>query len=77
MGNAYLETRRKDELYIIAGADFGKLEGHILVIYEARYGPRTGGRCWHEQFADCSHQEGFVPCKAESDLRMRPSGDAY
>jgi len=30
IGNAYLEAKTKEKLYIIAGPEFGKLQGHIL-----------------------------------------------
>ena len=73
IGNAYLEVRTKEKLYIIAGPEFGKLEGHILVIYKALYGFQTSGLCWHERFADCLCQEGFEQCKAEPDIGMRPN----
>ncbi len=75
IGNASLETKTQQRLHIIAGPEFGKLEGHILVIYKAQYGRRTSGLCWHERFADCLRQEGFEPCKAEPDIWMRPNGD--
>jgi hypothetical protein len=31
-GNAYLESRTKEQVYIIRGPDFGTLEGHTLLI---------------------------------------------
>ncbi len=77
LGNAYLEVKTKEILYIIAGPEFRTLDGHILVIYKALYGLRTRGLRWHERFSDCLHQEGFKPCKAEPDIWMRPNGDVY
>ena len=77
IGNAYLEVKTKERLYIIAGPEFGKLEGHILVIFKALYGLRTSSPHWHERFADCLRQEGFEPCKAEPDIWMRPNGEVY
>ena len=38
IGNAYLEAKTKEKLYIVAGPEFEELEGHILVIYKALYG---------------------------------------
>jgi hypothetical protein len=52
IGNAYLEAETKERVYIIAGAEFGELEGHTLVIFKALYGLRTSGLRWHERFAD-------------------------
>ena len=38
IGNAYLEAKTKEKLYVVAGPEFEELEGHILVIYKALYG---------------------------------------
>ena len=64
-------------VHIIAGAEFGELESHTLVIIKALYGLQTSRLRWHERFADCLHDMGFTPSKAEPDIWMRPSGDAY
>jgi hypothetical protein len=77
IGNAYLEAETKERVYIIAGAEFGDLEGHTLVIFKALYGLRSSGLRWHERFADCLRDMGFTPSKAEPDIWMRPNGDAY
>ena len=53
IGNAYLEAYTDEKVYIIAGPEFGKLEGHILIIQKALYGLRTSGVRWHERLADC------------------------
>jgi hypothetical protein len=63
--------------YIIAGPEFGQLEGHYLIIVKAFYGLRMSGLRWHERFADCLCNEGFSPCKAEPDIWMRLNGDLY
>jgi hypothetical protein len=77
IGNAYLEARSLEKNYIVAGPEFGELEGHYLVIYKALYGLRTSGLRWHERFADCLRAEGFAPSKAEPDIWMRLNGDVY
>jgi hypothetical protein len=53
------------------------LTGHYLVIVKALYGLRTSGLRWHERFANCLHNEGFSPCKAEPDIWMRLNGYLY
>jgi hypothetical protein len=77
IGNAYLEAFTMERNYIIAGPEFGQLEGHYLIIVKALYGLRTSGLHWHECFADCLRNEGFSPCKAEPDIWMRLNGDLY
>jgi hypothetical protein len=59
IGNAYLEAKTKEKVYIIAGSEFGELEGHTLIIDKALYGLRTSSARWHERFADCLRNMGF------------------
>ena len=73
IGNAYLEAETSEKVYVIAGPEFGPLQGHILIIHKALYGLRSSGFQWHERFADCLAEMGFKPCKAEPDIWMRPS----
>jgi Reverse transcriptase (RNA-dependent DNA polymerase) len=68
VGNAYLEARTKEQLYIIGGPEFETLEGHTLLIENAFYGLRSSGLCWHQRFADVVRDLRFSPCKAEQDL---------
>jgi hypothetical protein len=51
IGNAYLEAKTSELLFIIASPEFGDLEGHMLVIYKALYGLRSSGLHWHECFS--------------------------
>jgi hypothetical protein len=67
----------KEWNYIVAGPEFGQLEGHYLIIVKALYGLCTSGLCWHECFADCLHNEDFSPCKAEPDIWMKLNGNLY
>ena len=68
IGNAYLEAKTLEKVYVVAGKEFGDREGHALIIYKALYGLRTSGVRWHERFADCLRDLGFEPCKAEPDI---------
>jgi hypothetical protein len=38
IGNASLEACTDEKIFIVAGAEFGEREGHILVIFNALYG---------------------------------------
>ena len=77
IGNAYLEAKTYERVYIITGQEFGEIENHILVIFKALSGLRSSGSRWHECFADCLCEMGFTPCKAEPDMWMHPNCDAY
>jgi hypothetical protein len=77
MGNAYLEARTSELLFIVASPEFGGLEGHMLIIYKALYGLYSSGLRWHERFSACLRDMGFSPCKAEPDIWMRRVDDHY
>jgi Reverse transcriptase (RNA-dependent DNA polymerase) len=77
IGNAYLEAMTSEKVYIIAGPEFGDLEGHILVINKALYGLRSSGARWHDKFADCLRELGFQQCKAEPDIWIRENNGTY
>jgi hypothetical protein len=77
IGNAYLEAETSEKLYIVAGPEFGDLEGHTLVIFKALYGLRTSGLRWHDRLSDVLTELGFQPCKAEPDIWLRRNGDIY
>ncbi len=74
VGNASLEALTKEKIYVIAGPEFGVLEGHILLIHKALYGLCTSGARWHEHFADTLRDLGFIPCKADPDVWMKNCG---
>ena len=71
IGNAYLEKKTKEKLYVIAGPEFEELEGHILVIYKALY--RLKGSClrWSQKIHDIMLDMGFSPCKADPCVWLR------
>ena len=77
VGNAYLEAKTKEKVYIIAGPEFGELEGHTLIIYKALYGLRSSGLCWAQRFSDVLRSMGFQQSKAEDYIWMRERNEVY
>ena len=77
VGNAYLEAYTEEKLFIIAGPEFGDLQGHTLIISRALYGLKSSGLRWWERFSDVLTDMGFVPSKAEDDIWMRNKKDHY
>ena len=73
VGNAYLQALTKEKLYIVGGPEFEELQGHVLVMYKALYGTRSGGACWHDKLFDILHQMGFKPSRADPDIWMKSS----
>ena len=52
VGNAYLEAWTKEKLNIMAGPEFGPLEGHILIVDKALYGLRSSRARRAKRLAD-------------------------
>ena len=77
IGNAYLEAKTKEKVYIIAGKGFGELEGHTLVIDKALYGLKSSGLRWHEKFSDTLRDMGFQISKGDPDVWMRKNGNIW
>ena len=71
IGNAYLEAKTKETLYIVAGPEFEEVEGHILVIYKALYGLKCSGLRWSQKIHDIMLDMGFSPCKAVPCVWLR------
>ena len=53
-GNAYLQALTKEKPYIVAGP-----QGHVLAMYKALYGTRSGGACWRDKLSDILQQMDF------------------
>lgn len=77
VGNACLEAFTKEKVHMIAGPEFGELEGHKLIINKDLCGLRTSGLRWHETARRLSHGNGGFPCKMEPDIWLRDCGDHY
>ena len=77
VGNAYLEAKTKEKVYIIAGSKFEELEGHVLIIHKALYGLKSSGARWHDRFSDTLYKMGFTPTKADPDVWIRRNINVY
>ena len=77
IGNAYLKALTTEYVCIVAGPEFGVLEGHLQQSHKALDGLRSSRARWHDKLSDVLRKEDFVPCKAESDIWMHQNGDQY
>jgi hypothetical protein len=77
IGNAYLEAETSEKVFVVAGPEFGELEGHTLVIFKALYGLRSSGLRWSEKLSLCLRDMGFSPSKADPCIWMRRVDDHY
>ena len=77
IGNAYLEAKTREKLYIVAGPEFGDRAGHTLIVQRALYGLRLSGKMWGERSSDVFRAMGFVQSRTQDDIWMRNRGDHY
>jgi hypothetical protein len=78
VGNAFLNSRTKENVYFIAGKEFGpELEGKRLVAYKAIYGLKSSSARFHEHFSVSLHKLGFRPSRADPDLWIKTVNDRY
>ncbi len=77
VGNAYLEAKTREKIYIRAGPEFGDLEGRILIINKALYGLRTSGARYCEHFADYLRAKGWNQSRADPDIWMKDKGNHW
>ena len=77
IGNAFLYGRTQEKVYIIAGPEFGELQGLPLIIDKGLYGLRTSAARFHEHLAEKLRKMGFLPSKADHDFWFKDCGDHY
>jgi hypothetical protein len=78
VGNAYLNSKTKEKVFIVAGSEFGyRLLKKRLVIYKALYGLKSSSARFHEHLSVTLRKLGFKPSKADPDLWIKDVGDHY
>ena len=77
IGNAYLEAFTKEHVFFVAGAEFGALAGHVLIIEKALYGLKSSGARYYEKFAGSMSALNWKPSKADPDVWMKDCGDHW
>ena len=77
VGNAYLEAKTREKVYIVAGPEFGAIEGHTLVVRKALYGLKLSGKMWGERCAEILRSIGFNLTRTQDDIWIRDKGGHY
>ncbi len=71
IGNAYLNAKTQEKVFIITGPEFGEDAGKVALIVRALYGLKSSGAAWHAHFAEHLTDMGFTPCKSDPDVWRR------
>ena len=75
ISNAYLTSRTTEKIYIVAGPEFGDLEGHTLIIDKALYGLCTSSMRYRHSFSDKLEELGYKPTYADPDVWYKAAQD--
>jgi hypothetical protein len=74
IGNAYLNAPTTEKLYCVARNEFGpEEEGENMLIVRALYGLKSSGVAYRAHFASNRLEMGFISCKADPDVWLRPA----
>ena len=72
IGNAYLNADCLEQIYTVAGREFGpQLEGKVLIVAKALYGLKSSGAAWRKHLAKSIAEMGFQSSRGDPDLYFR------
>ena len=78
IGNAYLNAKTKEKVYVIAGPEFGpEAEGKRMIIDKSLYGLKSSAARFHEHLSTKLKMMGYSPSKADPDLWMKKTKDGH
>ena len=73
VSGAYLNAKAAEKVFTIAGKEFGPgKQGRVAIITRALYGLRSSGKAWRDHMAATLRDFGYVSCKADPDVWMKP-----
>ena len=70
--NAYVTVPYSEKIWTVLGKEFGKDQGKKAIIVCALYGLKSSGADFHAHLADCISSIGYILCRGQNDLWMKP-----
>jgi hypothetical protein len=77
VSHAYMQANTKEQVYTVAGPEFGRLEGLVFDIVKALYGLQTSGAQLEEKLNDTLRSLSFTNSNTGSVLWIRRKSDQY
>ena len=72
IGNAYVNAETAEQIYVIAGKEFGaEKEGQTVIIKKALYGLASSSRQWHAMLASTLCSAGWKPTCYDHNVWIR------
>ena len=75
VSTAFLYGKTIEEVYVIAGNEFGENKSKRMLIDKGLYGLASSAARFHETLSFTLRDMNFTPCRADHDLWMRDNGD--
>jgi hypothetical protein len=70
--NAYLTAQPREKVFFVAGSEFGRDKGRIIVVVRALYGLKASGAAFRSKLSADLRELGFRPSLADPDVYLRP-----
>ena len=78
VGNAYLNAKTREKIWVKFGPEFGlKIAGRVGIMIKSLYGLKTSSARWSEHLADTLRSMGWKESKAENDVWMKDMNTHY
>jgi hypothetical protein len=71
--NAYINAVTKEKIWIRSSDEMGSDKGKVIIIVRALYGLKSSGARWREHMVQTLQNGGFMSCKADPDLWLKPA----
>ena len=73
--NEYVTEPCSEKIWTVLGKQFGSDQGKKAIIVRALYGLKSSGADFHAHLADCISSIGYILCRGDNDLWMKPDID--
>ena len=71
--NAYLTAKCRENIWTIAGPEFGSEEGSLMIVKMELYSLKSSDAAFRTKLAGVIHDLSYVPSKADPDVWIRPA----
>ena len=68
IGNAYLNAKCRENIWTVAGTEFGSEKGKAMLVFRALYGLKSSGAAWRQMLSQTQRDLGYASSKADPDV---------
>ena len=71
IGNAYLNTKCRENIWTVAGTEFGSEKGKFMLVVCALYGLKSSGADWRQMLSQTLRDLGYVSSKDDPEVWLK------